>query len=252
MAHMADLTLTVAVATIGARFHNLTSDQFPALPGVTYHIFVQNPPAAATAPRPDMRLTALPGTGAARSRNAALQVDTDLLLFADDDLVLLTQNYPALMRAFADAPQMDILCGRLLTPEGQPRKAYGHPGPQSRWTTAKFGTPEIALRPARIRAAGVQFDEGFGAGAAVPLGDEPIFLADCLRAGLRVDHLPLDLAIHAADSSGTVFTPDSIPYRKAVLNRAFGRMAPVARAGFAWRHRRKFAHFTALLQFVLP
>jgi hypothetical protein len=252
MAHMADLTLTVAVATIGARIQNLTSDQFPPMPGVTYHIFAQDLAPGAASPRPDIRLTALQGAGVACSRNAALTVDTDLLLFADDDLVLLTQSYPALMRAFAEAPQIDVLCGRLLTPEDQPRKNYGHSGPQNRWTISKFGTPEIALRPARIRAAGVQFDEGFGAGAAIPLGDEPIFLADCLRAGLRVDHLPIDLAIHPADSSGTAFTPGSFPHRKAVLNRAFGPMAPIARAAFAWRHRRKFPGLAAFLRFFLP
>lgn len=252
MARMVDLTLTVAVATIGTRFRALKADHFPPMRGVTYHIFAQDMPAGATPPRPDILLTALQGTGVARSRNAALQINTDLLLFADDDLVLLTQNYPDLIRAFADAPQMDILCARLLTPEGQPRKAYGHAGAQSRWTIAKFGTPEIALRPARIRAAGLRFDEGFGAGARIPLGDEPIFLADCLRAGLTVHHRPIDLAIHAADSSGTVYSPDSFAHRKAVLNRAFGAAAPVARAGFAWRHRRRFPGLIALLRFILP
>jgi Glycosyl transferase family 2 len=253
MARMVDLTLTVAVATIGTRIAAMTADSFPPVPGVTYHIFAQNLPPGATAPRADIGLTALAGTGVARSRNAALAaVTTDLLLFADDDLTLLSQNYVTLVRAFAADPTLDVLCGRVLTPDGRPRKAYGTPGPQSRWTTGKFGTPEIALRVARIRAIGVQFDDGFGAGAPVPIGDEYIFLADCLRHGAHVAHQPVDLAVHAAESSGTVFTPASFAHRKRVLNRALGGMAPVGRAGFAWRHRRRFPGLADVLRFILP
>ena len=51
---------------------------------------------------------------------------------------------------------------------------------------------ELALRREAVLAAGVRFDEGFGAGAGTAnfLGEEYIFIADCLRAGLCGEHRP--------------------------------------------------------------
>jgi hypothetical protein len=225
--------------------------RIPALPaargGVQYDLHVQQAPDVLPsaleqlAARPDVRVLACAGTGAARSRNAALAAaQSALLLFADDDMVQDVSGQDLLRQQFADDPLIDILCARLYGSNGQPHKAYGPDGQNLRfWNGARVGTPEIALRLQRVRNAGLQFDESFGAGTAIPLGDEYIFLMDCRRAGLTGRHVDIPVGVHPPHSSGLVFDRDTLPWRRAVFRRALGWFWRPAYALFLVRNRHR-------------
>ncbi|GGE26183.1 Glycosyltransferase, GT2 family [Gemmobacter megaterium] len=236
--------LTVATAMMG---HGPVPVLPPPVAGVMQDLHVQGlpdrlPPAlAALAARPDVRILPCAGRGAARSRNAALATARgEILLFADDDMVQDPAAQDQVRAAFAADPRLDILCGRLHGPDGRPHKAYGAAGRALRfWNAAKVGTPEIAVRLARVRAAGVAFDEGFGAGAQVPLGDEYVFLMDCRRAGLAGRHVALGLGVHPPHSSGLAFGPETLGWRRAVFRRALGWYWRPAFALFLFRNRHR-------------
>ncbi len=253
-------SLTVAVATVGARIFQLDARNYPQIPGVEYRFFVQQigdnleaqAYAAEVLSRPDMSVTLVDGIGVARNRNAALiSAKTDLLVFADDDLTLLSGNYEPLRRFFAETPKADFCCGRVVDTNGLPRKRYGRDGEKIGFLNcARVGTPEIAVRMASINTRAVRFDEAFGAGTNLWLGDEFIFLADCLRAGLRGQHVAIDLAMHPKESSGTIYTPQSFEVRRAVLRRALGKFWRPALLMFAIKHRKRFATWSEWLHFV--
>ena len=156
-------TLAVCISTIGRRLDNLRPERLRPCPGVTYHVFVQQAEEASElaqarlALRPDIRVERVEGCGVARSRNAALAgVESDIVLFADDDLELLCDNYAALRELFAGDPGLSCVCGMTLDEAGVPRKRFGrHLSPLRLWNVAKVGTPEIAVRRAacdRVRA----------------------------------------------------------------------------------------------------
>lgn len=255
--------LTVAVATYGDRFLHLLPSWFPLSDATRYHVFVQ---AAAgrkdladhavvlTTARADLSVSFVQGQGAARNRNAALAAtQTDILLFADDDLALCPQNYLPLRQRFAASSTLAFLCCRVITPEGKPRKAYGREGQAvTRLNAARVGTPELALRPQMFRQGGLQFDETFGAGTPQPFGDEFIFLCDALRAGLHGQHATLDLAIHPAESSGMLWDAASFAQRRKMFNRALGAWSLPARCAFALKHHRRFPDIQSLWRFLRP
>jgi hypothetical protein len=251
--------LSVAVATIGARGAGLAARLPPPVAGVTWLVFWQDPDRqamrqfqAATVARGDLAIEPLAGRGVAASRNVALAAAPgDILLFADDDLGFLPDGHAALRRAFAASEAPDFLCGRVLTPEGLPRKAYG-PADRAatRFNCGKVGTPELALRLAPFRAAGVRFDPAFGAGSANPVGDEYIFLCDALRAGLRGRHVGIALATHPADSSGLADDAAGFAARRRAIDRALGPLAFAARLVQALRHRRRFPDSATLWRFL--
>lgn len=251
--------LTIALASMAPRLGRLQPADLPVIPGVLWHLFVQGAPEeiaphAARLTRADVRLSHTEGQGAARNRNAALaDVDTPLLLFADDDLVFHPTAILALMAEFDARPAADILCARLEDETGRPRKRYSRHGRRLRWFNGgKVGTPELALRPDRVRAKGIGFDPRFGAGAPDWLGDEYIFLCDALRAGLRGWHVDLTLARHPAESSGTKTDPATTAIRRRVLIRAFGRWQSLPlRLAFALRHRKSF-DLRGVLAFLRP
>lgn len=248
--------LTIAIATTQARLSRLDLSKLPRYPDTIYEIFVQvsqrlgalhSHPA-----RPDIRITPVEGEGVARNRNNALAlVTTPLLLFADDDLHF-DPCLAALPARFAAEPELDFLCAQLRDKTGQPRKRYSTDGTVVRWfNCAKVGTPEIALRPARFRAAGVRFDQGFGAGTKDWLGDEYIFICDALRVGLQGRHVAIFTATHSEESSGLRKGAEAMSIRKRVLIRALGRWkSHPARWAFAFRHRRDFPDLASFLRFL--
>lgn len=248
--------LTVGIATTAGRLSGLRAEGLPVLPGVRYHICIQGTDTLPDRPdlaRDDTRMSLTPGVGAARNRNAALMAcDTPFLLMADDDLQFSPDGLLQLIARFDQTPEADFLCARLSGPTGALRKAYSDDATPVRWwNCGKIGTPEIALRPDRVRKAEVLFDTNFGAGMPNFLGDEYIFLCDALAAGLKGRHVAVVVASHPAESSGLRYSSDTWPLRRRVLLRALGPWkGRPALWTFAVKHRKSFSSWRDLWRFL--
>jgi hypothetical protein len=256
-------SLTVAVSTRGARALGLADRAFPQEPGVDTLVLVQDcdadpalgPALDRLAARPGVTVLRLATTGLARSRNAALAAARgEILLLADDDVVHPPGAHAGIRGFFAENPGLDLFVGRSLDPDGRPRK---RPLPRRRRLTrlnaARASSHEIALRLAPVRAKRLAFDEGFGVGAGTEalLGEEYVFLADALAAGLRGAHDPLPVSVHPHESSGFVWRGEAQARARAlVFARVFGRAAPLVRLAFALKNRRRFAAFADLAAFL--
>ena len=254
-------TLTVAISTLGARALGLDPAAWPAAPGVDYLVLVQDADAhpritahlAALAARPDVAVARLDTRGLARSRNAGLdRARGEIVLVADDDVSHPPGAVAAIRGFFRDRPGAALLVGVSLGADGAPRRRPLD-ARLGRWNAGRAASHEIAFRAAAVRRAGVRFDErfGIGAGSATFLGEEYIFLADCLAAGLTGRHAALAVSVHPAASTGDGWAgPGAARARAAVIGRVFGPLAPLARAGFALRNRRRFAAAADLAAFL--
>lgn len=255
--------LTVAISTRGLRALALDPARLAGEPGVDYLLLVQDadidprlgPALAALAARPDVTVLPLATTGLSRSRNAGLDAATgEILLVTDDDILHPPGAFTALRQAFAADPSLALFVGRSLDPEGRPRKRpIARRRRLTRLNAARASSHEIALRLGPVRAAGLRFDEGFGVGAGTPalLGEEYVFLADALAAGLRGVHDPLPVSIHPAESSGFVWQgPAQARARALVFGRVFGRRAPFVRLAFALKNARRFRSRADLWTFL--
>jgi hypothetical protein len=122
----------------------------------------------------------------------------------------------------------------------------------SKFNSAKAATYEMMVRVDAIRGAGVTFDENFGAGAENFLGDEYIFISDALNKGLKGDFLPVRVAIHPKESSGSTWgTPRDLSARAAVFSRVFGVTAPIFRALFLLKSRKGRVGFVNTVRFII-
>ena len=197
----------------------------------------------------------LGSTGLSRSRNAALTLARgEVVLIADDDVTHLPGAFEGLRRFFAAHAGISLCAGQSFDPEGRPRKRYpAAPHALTLWNSARTSSHELAFRRAPVIAAGIRFDEAFGAGAGTAdfLGEEFIFIADCLRAGLKGCYLPLPITIHPAESSGFQWAGAAAARARAgVIGRVFGPAAPLVRLGFALKNRRRFARRQDLWRFL--
>jgi hypothetical protein len=107
----------------------------------------------------------------------------------------------------------------------------------------------MMIRVADVKAAGVKFDENFGAGAENYLGDEYIFIADTLRSGLKGSFQPIVIAMHPSESSGSLRnTVNDRVARSKIFSRVFGIWAPFMRLLFiAKPPSKKFGLLNSLL-----
>ncbi len=141
--------------------------------------------------------------GLSKSRNLALRNSSaEICLLADDDMKYTDDYEMIVLQAFKDNPKADVISFKV---EGIERlfKSYSSKMMRVRYICSlKLASVEIAFRREKIINKGIRFSEEFGAGAKYSMGEENIFLYDCLKKGLRIYYVPLKIAdIHLGNSS---------------------------------------------------
>lgn len=202
---------------------------------------------------PGAKLIELKSKGVAKSRNAALErANGKYLLFGDDDISFNELGINQAAEYLEQNPDCALLLLRAVDETGAFRKNYVTELKAIKLTnSARAATYEMMVRVDAIREKGIRFDEDFGAGVANYLGDEYIFIADALRAGVKGVHLPVTIALHPKESSGSRWgTPEDLAARAAVFARVFGWRAPFFKAAFLIRTNNPFPGLKRALWFI--
>lgn len=259
-------SITVAISTLGQRLLDIDPEALKPGANIDYLILLQGPDTAPSrsdldahitklSARTDISVLILPSMGVAKSRNAALQsAKGDIILFADDDTILQPQSCARIYQYFQDNSGASFMCGFLCDQDGHiiSRKPVTEIYPAKWYNCGRVGTPVMAVKRQDIITAGMRFDEDFGSGTDNLLGEEFIFLVDCLRNNLHGFHIPVGVAYHHPDhSSGDNFSPTALSARKKVFRRAFDHTHVAVRFGFALRHWRSIGGGMAAIRFAL-
>jgi len=211
----------------------------------------------ASAPKGErVKILAFAGVGVTKIRNKVLEnAKGDYLIFADDDI---TFNEQGLLSAIQEMETggFALLLGEAVDETGALRKAYPKASQKlNKLNSGKAATYEMLVNVQAIRQSGVCFDESFGAGAVdTYLGDEYIFIADLVSKGVPCFFMPIVLATHPVDSSGSGWGTDrDRRARAAIFDRVFrgNRTLPfMARAAFGMRKIGKGLTFITFLRFI--
>jgi glycosyltransferase involved in cell wall biosynthesis len=203
--------------------------------------------------RDDVTLEELSTQGVAKSRNRAIWLaNSEYLVFSDDDIEFDTSGLEAAIEYLDDHPQYALLLGQAQNPDGVLRKRYpAKPEVLNKYNSARAATYEMIIRVEAIRQLAVFFDEDFGAGVKNYLGDEYIFIIDLIQAGGQGIFVPITIATHPAESSGSLWgTEADRKARAAVFDRVFGSKAPLIRFGFGLRRLNRLGSLKNLWLFI--
>ena len=247
-----EILLTFGFSTLSTRLKNISYPEQNDTREVI--VLVQNPNEESYVFNiPKTKLVELKSRGVAKSRNAALKYASGkYLIFADDDITFDENGITKLVEYFEAHPECAIIMAQTSDETGALRKEYPAKAHKlTRFNSAKAATYEMMVRVEAIRAAGIQFDENFGAGVDNFLGDEYIFIADALKQGLQGMYLPIRVAIHPKESSGSTWgTERDLKARAAVFARVFGATAPIFRALFLLKSRKGKVGLIKSLRFI--
>ena len=244
------LPLTIGYSTLANRAKNIKF-----LTSVNNLVIVQNPDSMpGPGFSPEVKVFELKNRGVAKSRNAAIaNTESEYLLFGDDDIEFKESGIAAALDYFGKNPDVSILLMQATDETGKLRKRYPNKSHKLKLTnSAKAATYEIMIRVSDIKGAGIKFDEKFGAGAPNYLGDEYIFIADALRAGLKGQFEPIVIATHPTESSGSLRNSTTDRGARAkVFTRVFGIWAPLMRSLFVAKPPSKKFGFVNSLLFII-
>ncbi len=133
------------------------------------------------------------GRGLSVSRNMALkEARGDICILCDNDVEYLPDYEKRITDAFSRHPDADLIVFYIKRKE-KPVPNYPKVKRMGYLSVLKIFSPEIAFR--RESIDDIKFDERFGAGSGRYLmGEENIFLYDCLKKGLKIYYEPVMIA----------------------------------------------------------
>lgn len=180
-------------------------------------------------------------TGLSKNRNLTIQnASAGICLLADDDITYCEGYKEIVLRAFEKHEDADVILFNL------------HETPTKRYVIRKehivkgleflkYGSVRIAFKRESINAK-VSFDEQFGSGSMIPIGEDTIFLSDCLKKGLRIVAMP-DFILSLQPSESTWFRGYDERYfvnKGKMYYRIFGSLYLIISIQDAYRHRDRY------------
>lgn len=132
------------------------------------------------------------GVGLNRN-NALMRADGDVCLFADDDMRYCDDYVQIIEKTFAEHPEADVLVFNLIEKETT-RRIIAKTGRVHYLNFLRYGTARVAVRTESVRKNGIYFNQCFGGGTEHCHGEDNLFLADCLKKGLKIVAVPAYIA----------------------------------------------------------
>lgn len=131
--------------------------------------------------------------GVGLSRNSALmRAEADICVFADEDLSYVNGYETTILKEFEENPKADIILFNVPSKNVE-RPTYIIPKKSRvRWfNSQRYGAVKIAVKTEKIKRANVYFSLLFGGGAKYNAGEDSLFIAECLKKGLKVYASPV-------------------------------------------------------------
>ncbi|MDE7421152.1 MAG: glycosyltransferase [Muribaculaceae bacterium] len=223
--------LQVLICTYGHEgIQRVAKALHPRVEGVEYLVSIQENaydkdfPMPKELDREDFKLFVTLTKGLSINRNIALsQATAPLLLISDDDADYTAEGLKAVIEAFDNNPQADIIAFQYAsssTHKFYPKESVSLQRPPKGYFISSI---EIAMRRKSIQGK-IWFNENFGIGAIFPSGEEDIFLCDCFAHGLNGIYIPKIIVRH--DGTTTTDRNLMLPSRPQTKGAVFLRLHP--------------------------
>ncbi len=177
------------------------------------------------------------GVGLSRN-NALLRAEGDIVLFSDEDIVYDTGYEQRILDAFEAHPEADFLLFNVRVGEARATYCTRKYHRVHIWNAGRYPTYSFAVRREKLHAAHVTFSLLFGGGAKYSNGEDSLFLKDCLRYGLSVYAVPVEIGAEQERESTWFrgYTDKFFMDRGVLYHFLYGRLAYLMAVRFIMAH----------------
>jgi glycosyltransferase involved in cell wall biosynthesis len=188
------------------------------------------------------RIISFKEKGLSRSRNnAIINSNGEICLLADDD-IRYDDNYIEIVNsAYTKYKDADIIAF-FVDGEGKNKKRIIKKSKIGLIYSMKLMSVQISFKKRSIIESQILFDQNFGAGTSNFMGEENIFLSDCLKKGLKIYYYPVKIGT-IFDNSSSWFTGYNKKYFNVlglVYRRIFPKIYPLIILQYAIRKYKLF------------
>ncbi|WHY86074.1 glycosyltransferase family A protein [Neobacillus novalis] len=141
--------------------------------------------------------------GLSNSRNRAVEnAAGDICVLADDDVIYDNDYREKIQGAYDLHKDADIIAFQVIrTGSTRLKKFRNYTSVENYVSCMKISSVEITFKRESILKSGIKFNSLFGAGSHFYLGEESIFLYDCLKKGLKIVYVPVRIGTVSTDES---------------------------------------------------
>ena len=132
------------------------------------------------------------GVGLSRN-NALLRATADIILFSDEDIVYEDGYVDNILRAFEEHPEADMLLFNMDVAEDRATYHIDDFARFHKWNCGRYPTYSFACRREVIHKKNITFNLLFGGGAKYCNGEDSLFIQECLKKGLKVYTVPVQI-----------------------------------------------------------
>lgn len=180
--------------------------------------------------------------GVGLSRNTSLlRADGDICLFADEDIVY-QDNYAQLVIAeFEKHPEADMLVFNVQAAEGRETYRTDSFGRVRWFNCGRYPTYSFAAKTDQLHKKNITFSLLFGGGAPYCNGEDSLFIAECIKKGLKVYKVPVLIGKENGRES-TWFKGYNRKFffdRGVLYSHLYGRLAKIMAFRFVYTKKRE-------------
>lgn len=192
--------------------------------------------------------------GLSKSRNKAIRESKgDICMLADDDMYYVKKYESVVRKSYLKYNNADLIAFYVDNEVNKLKKFNLKEGRIGFLKSMKLSSVQITFKKKSIIDRNIMFDIAFGAGTDNLMGEENIFLYECLKKGLKIYYVPIKIATLKKDTQSSWFKGYDRDYFIA-KGRVFMRMtkifAPILIIQFAIRKRKKFQYHVTTLDAI--
>ena len=130
--------------------------------------------------------------GVGLNRNTSLlRADGEISLFADEDIIYEPGYAESVLSEFEKHPEADMLVFNVQAAEGRETYHTDSFGRVRWYNCGRYPTYSFAVKTDKVHKKNITFSLLFGGGAKYCNGEDSLFIAECIRKGLKVYKTPV-------------------------------------------------------------
>lgn len=140
----------------------------------------------------NIKYLAMAERGVGLNRNTSLlRASADISLFADEDIIYDKGYGQTVLDEFAKHPEADMLIFNVQAAKGRETYHTDTFGRVRWYNCGRYPTYSLAVKTDKIHKKNITFSLLFGGGAKYSCGEDSLFIAECIRKGLKVYKVPV-------------------------------------------------------------
>lgn len=176
--------------------------------------------------------------GLSQSRNLAIKnCNAEIGIISDDDMFYVDNYEEIIINAYKKHPTADIIAFVVEHEDKLREKKILKEGRVNIFSTLKISSVQLTFKIESIKKKNIKFDENFGSGNKYYMGEENIFLIDCIKKRLNICYVPIKIGTLRVVNDSKWFEGYNEKYFK-VKGAVFYRMS-------------KFLYIMFILQFAI-